>query len=557
MRADEGFDLKALVGALSNFSAALRGGTNRNGRREGGAKGKGYGKGGKNEGGSQCSRGLQWTCHRNCRDFHGKPLENNIGREVCRRCGVARPKEHAPAGKSPTTSGQRGSTARTGPVGAGGSVPLVARRAGTSFRDVVAVKTVELQPTGLTSVGRGARPQLRPDTDVLAGGGAGSQGSGTGVTEVQAATAAKAATAAPEPAASSAAALASESGTTIPEAIRIDENDDDEEEDQVLEKKSGEEKAKADLDARTDIFNKLKKACGRKDAATEMAWKEMEAARAHYAALKAPPPEWIQIGRIDKKLQHLVEKQERRNAKWDELEKNFQEETEKLRQEEQTDLERAAELQRERKEVASSLAPKAEQQERRRATREKLAAMEEQLESIRLLATGNDVVEQKLKVVQQAMAELGAGHEHASSEEVTGGKEKGGGEAGEETMDVGAWETNQLAEGEQLKERKRMRPSEADKRGTEDKLTFDQMRAKVLDKIKARILAEQQKELASKQPEGYAANAAGKSPEELAANTALIEKMFKEVEERAEKELREMSAAQQQALLIGSTEGDA
>ena len=99
--------------------------------------------------------------------------------------------------------------------------------------------------------------------------------------------------------------------------------------------------------------------------------------------------------------------------------------------------------------------------------------------------------------------------------------------------------------------------SEADKRGTEDKLTFDQMRAKVLDKIKARILAEQQKELASKQPEGYAANAAGKSPEELAANTALIEKMFKEVEERAEKELREMSAAQQQALLIGGTERDA
>ena len=50
-------------------------------------------------------------------------------------------------------------------------------------------------------------------------------------------------------------------------------------------------------------------------------------------------------------------------------------------------------------------------------------------------------------------------------------------------------------------------------RAPESTVTLDQMRAKLLDKVKAKILHNQQKEVASKQPAGYAANAAEKSPE--------------------------------------------
>ena len=97
MRGNDGLNVNALVALTESIVAAgLRGG-NRKGsgkRREGGSKGKGKGE---HEGdGNQTSRGVQWPCHRNCRDFHGKPLENNIGRRVCRKCGVARPKHFAP-----------------------------------------------------------------------------------------------------------------------------------------------------------------------------------------------------------------------------------------------------------------------------------------------------------------------------------------------------------------------------------------------------------------------------------------------------------------------------
>ena len=563
MRGNDGLNVNALVALTESLAAALRGSNRKgSGKREGGSKGKGKGE---HEGdGNQTSRGAQWPCHRKCRDFHGKPLENNIGRGVCRRCGVARPKRFAPEEKSlSTTNVQRGGTTRAGPVGAGGSVPLVARRVGITFRDVLAptelqpppVLQKEKQPLGFTLVGKGAKPRVDPGTDGHPGGGARCGGTETG-SAISAADTTDHAVTPNDP----------------PEHIRIDDDDDHYDDDenggngkQELHNDDGNDekqeeaedeikKAKIELDDRTEMFNKLKKAVGRKDASTEKAWKDMEAARVHHTSLKSPPPEWRQLERIDKKLQQLVEKQERRNTKWEELEKRFKEGAEKFRQEEREDLERAAELQRERKEIANSLAPEAEGPEERRAARAKLAEIEKQLEELRGMATRNEAVERKFNIVKQGMAELGAEAEKKRSAPGDDHKNQGGGKLGKEEMEVDAHKPNPAAEATPEPEGKKLRTREDKQGAAGPTLTVDQMRAKLLDKLKARILEKQQKEVAALQPRDYAAKAAEKSLEELEANTARIEALQRDIEAGAEEELREMSAEQQQALLLGCSD---
>ena len=82
------------------------------------------------------------------------------------------------------------------------------------------------------------------------------------------------------------------------------------------------------------------------------------------------------------------------------------------------------------------------------------------------------------------MAELGARDAHTNSEEDTGSEEKGEGEADKRTMDVDAQGAGLLAEGQQRKERKRMRPTVDNSCVPGATLTLGQMRAKLVARSK-------------------------------------------------------------------------